>query len=171
MSLFGTSPDEPSRTQIKSSLFDDEAVGAAQKQGSGLFADTPSEDNSPWAFTSPKKQARGNLIKTLLPASQVPEYYIDAFDALLQSSNATGSGLSLAIVRKYLQSTNLTPGQQGNILDVVTSSGQTSTIDRGEFNVLLALIGLTQEGDDATLDGVDERRSSAYETYEHAYRH
>lgn len=157
MSLFGTSPDEGLRAPTKSSLFDDEAPA---KQGSGLFSDGPSEDNSPWAFASPKKQARANLVKTLLPADGVPGSYIDTFDALLKSEDVAGSSLSVASVRKLVQSTRLTPDQQANVLGIATSNGQTSSIGRGEFNVLLALIGLTQEGEEVTLDGVDERRSS-----------
>jgi len=158
MSLFGTSPDEAPRA-VKNSLFDDEPRGVPSKQGSGLFADTPSEDNSPWAFTSPKKQARTNLVKTLLPASDVPESYIDAFDALLQAGDATGSNLTIASVKKLVQGTSLSSDEQSNVLNIVTPTGQTTSIGRGEFNVLLALIGLIQEGEDATLDGVDERRS------------
>jgi len=162
MSLFGTSPDEGHRAPTKSSLFDDEAVSS--KQGSGLFADVAAtEDNSPWAFTSPQKKARANaanLVKTLLPAGDVPESYIDTYDALL-SDDATGSTLlNIASVRRLVQGTSLTSDQQENVLSIATSNGQTSSLGRGEFNVLLALIGLAQEGEDATLDGVDERRLS-----------
>jgi sorting nexin-8 len=33
-------------------------------------------------------------------------------------------------------------------------------LGRSEVNVLLAMIGLAQEGDEVTLDGVDERKRS-----------
>ena len=45
-------------------------------------------------------------------------------------------------------------------MSIISSGGQLSDLGRTEFNVLLALIGLAQEHEDITLDGVDERRKS-----------
>lgn len=161
MSLFGTSPDAPA-IQSKSSLFDDEPPArTGAKQGSGLFADSANDDgDSPWGFIAPKKQGRGNPVKTLLPANDVPESYIDAFDALLDSGERFGSGLGLGAIKKLLGGTGLSPEEQSSILRIVAPSGQDegSGFGRAECNVLLALIGLAQEGEEATLDGVDERR-------------
>ena len=42
---------------------------------------------------------------------------------------------------------------------VVGESGSTS-LDRNEFNVFLALVGLAQKGDIVSLDSVDEHRQS-----------
>ncbi|KAL2357595.1 sorting nexin Mvp1 [Cryomyces antarcticus] len=157
MSLFGTSPDDlPSRP--KSSLFDDEPTPAGT---SSLFADeTSTSADSPWAFPTPKKAARGNLIKTLLPAGDVPDSYIDVYDSLLSSGDKVGGGVSLAGVKRLLSASKLDADNQAKILNIVVPGGQETNLGlgRGEFNVLLALIGLAQEGEDVALDGVDERR-------------
>jgi sorting nexin-8 len=111
---------------------------------------------------TPKKVARQNMVKNLLPATDVPESYVDAFDTVLNGSDKTGVGISLAGVKKILQSSKLSSDKQSRILKFVVPGGQENTngLGRSEFNVLLALIGLGQEGEDITLDGVDERRRS-----------
>lgn len=157
MSLFGESPP-PSR-QAKSSLFDEPATKSA---GAGLFNDdndaaATTTNDSPWDFPSAKKNnARKDVIKTLLPASQVPEAYVDAFDAL---SNG-GRGVEPDQVRPLLLDGRIGSGEQAKILELV--GGAVELLGRSEFNVLLALIGLAQEGDELSLDAVDERRSSMY---------
>lgn len=159
MSLFGDE-DRPA-SKSKSSLFDDDdnEPSAKPSRGSGLFAESPDDnDKSPWNFVTSKKQARGNLVKTLLPSSDVPESYIDAWDALLQSPDITaGAGVSLDTLKKILSTSNLDSEQSARILDILAPPGVNS-FGRGEFNVLVALIGLAQEGDEASLDGVDDRR-------------
>jgi sorting nexin-8 len=163
MSLFGDFPDDsPARTK-QSTLFDNERPAAANRSTSSLFADDPeSGADSPWAFPSPKKAGRAQLVKNLLPATDVPEIYIDTFDALLASGDKLGAGVSLDGVKKLLGESGLGPDVQARILGIVLPSGEESVegLGRGEFNVLLALIGLAQEGDEVTLDSVDERRRS-----------
>lgn len=167
MSLFGTSPDAaPASSNVKSSLFAEDSPGARSKSASGLFSDdTETNDDSPWGFQpTPKKQARGTLVKTLLPASVVPESYIDAFDTLLANGEGVGSGVSLTGVHQILQSAKLGADEQQRILDIVLPQGSEAAegVGRGEFNVLLALVGLAQEGEELSLDSVDERRQSMY---------
>jgi sorting nexin-8 len=163
MSLFGDDPDQPAPSISKSkglssSLFDDEP-SAASKSTSSLFADEDTTSGgSPWGIPTPKKSGRGNLIKSLLPASAVPESYIDAFDTLL-ASDGEGAGISETGVMKVLESSGITTGEQLSIQKVVSTGG--AVLGRNEFNVLVALIGLAQEGEDANLDGVDDRRKSA----------
>ncbi|KAF2453129.1 sorting nexin mvp1 [Lineolata rhizophorae] len=163
MSLFGSSPPDASplpATRTKSSLFDDEPNPAA-KTSSSLFADDfDSGASSPWDFPTPKKAPRGNLVKTLLPADDVPESYIDAYDSLLAKGARLGGGASLEGVKSLLRDTGLSQGLQDKVLGIVVTDGseQPNGIGRNEFNVLLALVGLAQEGEDVTLDGVDERR-------------
>jgi sorting nexin-8 len=155
MSLFGDDSNQPS--QSKSSLFDE--GGATSKSGSGLFADDTAT-GSPWDFPSPKKAARGNLVKTLLPATDVPESYIDAYDALLETDRV-GSGVGFSGAKRLLQGSGIGVEDQQKIENLVLPSANGSTeIGRGEFNVLLALIGLGQEDEEISLDGVDERRKS-----------
>lgn len=111
---------------------------------------------------TPKKAARRDLVKTLLPATDVPESYVDAYDKILESNDRVGAGIGLTGIRKILESSGLSPSAQAQVLNLVVPGGRESTsgLGRSEFNVLLALIGLGQEGEDATLDGVDERRRS-----------
>jgi sorting nexin-8 len=165
MSLFGSSPDEPARPQSKS-LFDDEPTPGTTSNASLFADDTATGDSSPWGMPTPKKAAPNELVKSLLPASDAPESYIDAYDAVLNTGERTGSGLSLTAVSKILQSTKISSSEQARILQLVAPTGTESTgLGRSEFNVLLALIGLSQEGEEATLDGVDERRKSTVSSF------
>ena len=156
MSLFGTSPDETPRRNVKSSLFDDEEA-PARPGGSGLFADENQED-SPWAPT-PRRQARANPVKTLLADAGVPESYIDAYDALLESGESAPNGVALSGVRRVLAGSSTSPATQQQILKLVQPQGEDAAgLGRAEFNVVLALIGLAQEGEELSLDSVDEHR-------------
>ncbi|PGH23790.1 hypothetical protein AJ80_02220 [Polytolypa hystricis UAMH7299] len=171
MSLFGTSPEEhsplgkhtsPSRS--KHSLFADEPEFGAPSS-SALFADdTPGDTgSSPWGNApNPKRAARHELVKMLLPTTEVPESYIDAYDAVLESGDRVGAGVGVAGAKKVLASAGLTAADQNTILNMVVPGGQdpAAGIGRSEFNVLLALTGLAQEGEDLTFDTVDERRKT-----------
>ena len=162
MSLFGESPTETpaANSSINSkSLFGETTHAAAST--SSLFADDAAEA-SPWSMPTPKKAAKKELVKNLLPATDVPDFYIDAYDKILDSNDRVGSGVSLTAVEHILQSSGLNASARDQILNLVIPSGQESAngIGRSEFNVLLALVGLGQEGDEITLDGVDERRRS-----------
>lgn len=167
MSLFGESPPESAaqtRSQQQSSLFDDK-LKTGTKTGSGLFDDNDVADAtneaSPWSMPTPKKADRGDVVKTLLPASGVPESYIDAFDVMQNSEDRAGGGkVSLGGAKNLLESSGLGEGAQGKILKLVTGGKTVTAFERNEINVLIALIGLSQEGDEATLDSVDERRGS-----------
>ena len=170
MSLFGSTPPSASAPHpasvSRNSLFDDEpGLGATTATSkSSLFADDDVNAGaaSPWDMPIPKKASRADLVKTLLPASDVPESYIDIFDAVIEAGDVTGSGVSLAGVNKLIESSGLSTRNQAQILELILPKNKDTGggIRRGEFNVLLALIGLGQEGEDITLDGVDERRSS-----------
>lgn len=164
MSLFGTSPEDPSAgdpARSKSSLFADEPATG----GSSLFADDDGDDSSsPWnaQHNTAKRTARRDLVRTLLPNTDVPESYIDAYDLILNSGDRVGSGIGLTSVREILSSSELTATDQSKILNLVASGDHESFsgLGRGEFNVLLALVGLAQEGEDLSFDAVDDRRKS-----------
>lgn len=166
MSLFGTSPDDdssaaanPSRLS-KSSLFDDEPTHS--RSGSALFADDSNSGDSPWDMPTPKKAGQQNLIKNLLPVADAPESYIDAYELVLDAGNRVGAGVGLTAVRQILSSSSLNAADQAKILNLVLPGGQESSsgLGQNEFNVLLALIGLAQEGEDLGYDAIDERRNS-----------
>lgn len=166
MSLFGTSPEEPSGAypahRSKSSLFADESGGGS----SSLFADDDGDDSSssPWnpQNNTAKRPARRDLVQNLLPATDVPESYVDAYDLILNSGDRVGSGVGLTSVREILSSSGLTASNQDRVLNLVISSDHESSgrLVRAEFNVLLALVGLAQEGEDLSFDAVDDRRKS-----------
>ena len=156
MSLFGDD-DAPARSK-STGLFDDDQKPAA-KSGSGLFDDGFDGNDSPWDFPTAKKGGRGSLVKSLLPASAVPEQYIDAFDALLEAGDGVGNGVSVDGAKKLLASSGIASETQSKILEIVAQPDQdVAGLGRNEFNVLFALVGLAQEGDDVTLDSVDERK-------------
>ena len=160
MSLFGDFPDEPAAakpTSTSKSLFGEEAAPSAPS-ASTLFADDAA-DASPWSMPTPKKAARQTLVRSLLPGTDVPDSYIDAFDTVLDSDRV-GSGIGLTGIKNILQSSGLSPADQARILNLIIPGGMETAngLSRAEFNVLLALVGLGQEGEDITLDGVDERR-------------
>ena len=166
MSLFGSSPDDSNlansqaRLQQKS-LFNDESNPAIVSNGSIFADDTGDSGASPWNFPTPKKPARSELLKTLLPATDVPETYIDAYDMVLDYGDKLGVGVSLSGIKQILESSNLNSADQAKVLNLVLPHEQEGIgLGRNEFNVLLALIGLSQENEEATLDGVDERRKS-----------
>ena len=166
MSLFGSSPDESglstpaARSDQKPSLFNDEQP-ANTKGGSSLFDDEPTNASSPWSIPTPKKPSNANPVKTLLPPSAVPESYIDIFDALRTTEyKAEGERINVSSARKLFEGSGLDGAEQDRILNLVTG-GHGNLLGCNEFNVLLALVGLSQEGEEASsLDSVDERRKS-----------
>ena len=167
--MFGESPPEtPSAgNQSKAAgLFGDDSSNIRAATSSGLFEDSNNNttDDSPWSLPTPKKQNRSNFVKTLLPASQVPDSYVNAYDNLLSAGEGQGNGVSLSAVHKVLQSSQIKASDQDRILSIVLPSKQesTSALERGEFNVLLALVGLAQEEEDIGLDAVDERRKREF---------
>ncbi|CAK7205343.1 Sorting nexin mvp1 [Sporothrix eucalyptigena] len=180
MSLFGTSPpDEPVNPSMHSSfarsrhgLFDDEG-GISRTNSDHLFdAEDDDEDTerneaaSPWDMPSPrKKKTRAELLRSLLPVADVPESYIDAFDAAISNEEDSNSKtVSAGGVARALAAAKLDADRQAAVMNVISPGGSNSTetgtiaLGRNEFNVLLALIGLAQEGEVVSLDGVDERR-------------
>ncbi|KAL8737990.1 MAG: hypothetical protein Q9181_001172 [Wetmoreana brouardii] len=162
MSLFGSSPPEEPNQSTRSgksqSLFEDEQATAATN--SSLFDDGDGASPSPWDMPTPKKSTKSDMVKTLLSATTVPESYIDAFDVMLESQYAAGAGsITLAGVRKLFEGSGVEADEQTRIVDIVTGGLEPSGgLGRSEFNVLVALLGLAQEQDEASLDGVDERR-------------
>ncbi|KAL8961217.1 MAG: hypothetical protein Q9183_005343 [Haloplaca sp. 2 TL-2023] len=161
MSLFGSSPPaEPSqaRSGKSQSLFDDEHPSGAPN--SSIFDDGDGGTTSPWDMPTPKKPAKSDMVKTLLPATDVPESYVDAFDVISESGFGAGpASISLAGARKLFEGTGIATDEQTKIVNAVTGGPDpASGLKRSEFNVLVALLGLAQEGEEVSLDGVDERR-------------
>lgn len=169
MSLFGSSDDEASaaiNASLKSrSLFDDEPPPALGSKSS-LFADDDDDvvGTSPWGIPTPRKPGRAEVLRSLLRASDVPSSYIDIFDTVHQGGDGVGEKISSSGVKKVLDAGNLSEEDYTSIASIAFPDEQDELGDlgRNEFNVLLALIGLAQEHEDVTLDGVDERRRSQF---------
>jgi sorting nexin-8 len=171
MSLFGSSPPDETPNagasafgQSTSSLFEDEPA-MTKSTSSALFQDDdPSAASSPWDMPTPRKaKNRSELLKTLLPAEDVPESYIETFDAVLRDSGSGGK-ITAGGVARTLAAAHISPDEQARIMAIVAPSGGSGSgevaLGRNEFNALLALIGLAQDGEVPNLDGVDERRRS-----------
>lgn len=171
MSLFGSSPTEDSpaaSSQIGPArrsgggLFDDES--SSKPSSGGLFADDHDSADSPWDLPTPRKQqSRADMIRNLLPASDVPDTYIDVFDTVVREDGSSGRATSGGIA-KLFATARLGTDAQARIMSIVAPEGGDVTLERNEFNVLLALVGLAQEGEVISLDGVDERRRRKFLT-------
>lgn len=164
MSLFGTSPENSPRPDSaqapKSSLFADDPPAGTNPPSASLFADEGPGTSASW---SNKRAARHELVKTLLPATDVPKTYIEAYDQVLSAGDGAASEVGLTAVREILSDSGLSATDQDKIFSLVSSSGESDSatgLGRSEFNVLLALMGLAQEGEELTLDTVDDRRQS-----------
>lgn len=172
MSLFGTSPTDDNPALGSSSgptrggsagLFDDDVP--SRPSSNSLFADDDGPHGSPWGMPSPRKpQSRADLIRHLLPASDVPDTYIETFDTVLREDGNNGR-VTAGGIAKLFATARLGADAQARIMSLVAPGGGDVTLDRNEFNVLLALAGLAQEGEVISLDGVDERRRREYFFY------
>ncbi|KAL2272047.1 hypothetical protein VTJ83DRAFT_1418 [Remersonia thermophila] len=150
-------------------LFEDEPP-MTRSTTTALFADDDPADASPWDIPAPRKQqSRAELIRSLLPSSRVPESYIAAFDAVLADDHSAASQagrIGPGGLARTLAAARLPADTQAHIMAVISAGASPDSLelDRNQFNVLLALIGLAQEGEPVTLDGVDERRRSELPT-------
>ncbi|KAH8653700.1 sorting nexin mvp-1 [Xylariales sp. PMI_506] len=165
MSLFGTSPDDSpagssSAARARNSLFDDEDP-MTKSTSDTLFDDheiARSGTASPWDLPTPRKQqSRADLIRGLLAGAHVPDSYIEAFDHAVAEDGVSGK-VSSAGISKTLAAARLAADDQTRIMSILSPSGEEVDLTRDAFNVFLALIGLAQENEYISLDGVDERR-------------
>ncbi|KAH7144350.1 hypothetical protein B0J13DRAFT_554990 [Dactylonectria estremocensis] len=168
MSLFGTSPTDDEPTMVTSpgrpksggsggGLFAVEPESKASS--SSLFAeDEGAHGGSPWDMPTPRKQqSQADLVRNLLPTSAVPDSYIETFDIALRE-DGEGGRVAAGGIAKLFATARLGADAQARIMSLVAPGGGDVTLGRPEFNVLLALVGLAQEGEIISLDGVDERR-------------
>ncbi|WYZ39710.1 hypothetical protein EsH8_IV_000051 [Colletotrichum jinshuiense] len=163
MSLFGSSPptESPSITSAapSRSLFDEEPMSKSASNSLFTDDDFAAAENSPWDMPTPrKKQSRADLVRNLLSASDVPDSYIETFDTVVRE-DGNGGRVNAGGIAKLFAAARLGADHQAQIMSmVVPAAGGDIAVGRGEFNVLLALIALAQEGESISLDTVDERR-------------
>lgn len=133
--------------------------------GDSLFNDddlSGSGAASPWDMPTPRKQqSRADLVRGLLAGVEVPDSYIEAFDHAVEEDGSAGK-VSPAGLSKTLAAAKLGADEQTRITSLIAHTGEDAGLTRDAYNVLLALIGLAQEGEAVSLDSVDERRRSKY---------
>lgn len=131
--------------------------------GDSLFNDddlSGSGAGSPWDLPTPRKQqSRADLIRGLLAGVEIPDGYVEAFDHAVQEDGRAGK-VSSAGLSKTLAAAKLGADDQARITSILAPAGEETDLTRDAFHVLLALIGLAQEGETVSLDSVDERRRS-----------
>jgi sorting nexin-8 len=136
-----------------------------RSNSNSLFADDDFGNDgaaSPWDLPTPRKQqSRADVMRNLLPTSDVPDTYVEVFDAIVREDGAAGK-VGAGGVARTLAAAKLGADEQSRIMSIVAPSGGEVALGRGEFNCLLALIGLAQEGEAVSLDTVDERRKSEF---------
>ncbi|KAI0390400.1 hypothetical protein F5Y17DRAFT_444786 [Xylariaceae sp. FL0594] len=167
MSLFGTSPIDESpltgnaamNTKSRASLFDDDDNNSVTRSTSDTLFNDDDEDRSPWDMPTPRKQqTRAELLRGLLANAQVPDSYIEAFDDAIAQEGPGSRAVGSAGITKVMAAARLDADQQVRIMNIIAPSGGHVSLGRNEFNVLLALVALAQEGETLSLDSVDERR-------------
>jgi sorting nexin-8 len=169
-SLFGDSPSGSPELRSgafstsRSALFEEPPM--TRSTTTALFADDDAASDSPWDIPAPRKPlSRADILRTLLPSSEVPEAYVAAFDAVAAEDHYSASHpgrIGPGGLARTLAAAKLSADDQARIMSVISAGGNPDDVelDRNQFNVLLALIGLAQEGEPVSLDGVDERRRS-----------
>jgi len=76
---------------------------------------------------------------------------------LITSDGAPGGNVGVAGVRRVMERSGLDKEVRERIMGIVNAEGRPE-VGRGEVWVLLALVGLAQEGEEIGLDAIDERR-------------
>ncbi|KAG0127069.1 hypothetical protein HOY82DRAFT_85795 [Tuber indicum] len=153
MSLFGDSPPGRSR----SSLFADEEFESAP---GSLFDDSGAGAWNSAGLPTARRGAPTDISKTLLTKenANIPERYDFLYESFLDQFGSPGGGVALAGVKQVLKEADADGyGIEDRILSILIKGGKQS-IGREEFYVLLALVGLEQQGEEVTIDGVDDSR-------------
>ncbi|KAI6353084.1 Sorting nexin mvp1 [Pyricularia grisea] len=167
MSLFGSSPPKEetlprndSFARSRHNLFD----GDTNQSSASLFDDDDDltgtgGTSSPWDMPTPRKQqSRADLLRNLLSGADVPDSYVDVFDSVLREEEDSSGQIGPKGLMRTLSAAKLSADQSSRIMSIVSPGGGEPELGRSEFNVFLALIGLAQEKEALSLDGVDERR-------------
>ena len=128
-----------------------------------------SSSSSHWGVIPERRtRSRAEVLASLLPVEETPTKYADAYHAALRDDSAgpRGKHVGAVGVAKMFAAAKLRPDQQTHIMNVLAvgddDDGDSGAValDEAAFGVLLALVGLAQEGEIVSLDGVDDRRRS-----------
>lgn len=132
--------------------------------GSTLFGPNDSSDKDhpvdPWGTTSHTIATDSAKVSKLLVDADIPDIYTTAFN----NANPVAGVVDSDALSGVLKTAELSESQIENILSII-SQGQSrlTSIDRGTWNVALALAGFAQRGsEELNLDLVDFARSCKY---------
>lgn len=112
-----------------------------------------------------------DVVKTLVNEgnSNLPPAYAQVYERVIieYPAGGFGSGISVAGVKRVLDEAGLgeDEGAGRRIKESVvgiSGIGVEASIGKAEFNVLMAMIGLAQEGKEVSIDEVDDRRKSTF---------
>lgn len=163
------------------------AGGPSIISGGGIFDDE--SDGDIWALPAPRSRSAGpgtsmpggtlvgggsgrgsarvkDVIKSLLSQgnSNLPSVYGELYERVMREHPAPGfgGGVSINGVRRVIEEGGLDEGVSTGkrIKEAIVGVGMGDGIGRGEFSVLLAMVGLAQEGEEVSIDAVDDRRRS-----------
>jgi sorting nexin-8 len=100
---------------------------------------------------SPKRKAE---IGTLLDGADIPDAYVDTFEAY-----ANNGLVSMSAFQELMRAAQLSDSNAERILSLVLpGDSSTAGLSRAKLNVALALIALSQQGEELSLDAVDDMR-------------
>ena len=156
MSLFGSSPDESFGTsKLRNSLFDEGASHTLVSKSS-IITNGDSSVSSQRRSISPDQVSSSKFVKRLIPSSAIPSRYVDIFDSISQEDDGFNGEINAAGIAKTFACSMLDKEVEQLILKVLYAGNQTTSLDRNEYNVLLALIGFAQERREISLNNVNQ---------------
>ncbi|KAG6018673.1 hypothetical protein E4U41_003675 [Claviceps citrina] len=157
-------PEHHSPSNSLGGLFDRKEH--VQSSSNSLFDDGGSNDgddgsSSPWDMPTPRKRrSRADVLRSLLPTSDAPDSYVETFEAIVAEEGGSVRSVGAGAIAKLFAVARLDGAAQTRIMSLVAPGVESDDVSLGqeEFNVLLAMVGLGQEGEVISLDSVDERR-------------
>ncbi|KKF94207.1 Sorting nexin mvp-1 [Ceratocystis platani] len=123
--------------------------------------------------TRPRTKSRAEVIRSLLPSATssvlgpVPAAYDELWLQIRRAEAQRSSGesseeitmLNEGAVDRVLDDAMIEGANRQIIRDLVVPEGGDPLVSRGEFNALLALVGLAQAGERPSLEAVDRQRN------------
>ncbi|KAL1892824.1 Sorting nexin mvp1 [Ceratocystis pirilliformis] len=123
--------------------------------------------------TRPRTKSRAEVIRSLLPSATssilgpVPAEYDELWLQIQRAEAQRGGGesseeitmLNEGAVDRVLDDAMIEGANRQIIRDLVVPEGGDPLVSRGEFNALLALVGLAQSGERPSLEAVDRQRN------------
>lgn len=165
MSLFGSSPEDntpsgstqASAARGRSALFDEDIVPPS----SSLFENDAHSDD-PWSFSAPRTSRRVGLDQLLTESNaKIPEYYFSVFEVLLQQyPSRSRDAVSPDAIEKVLTEAELGNNSRDIVWNILGE--KKDAWNRSEIWALLCMVGLISEGEEVSMDSIDDRRRSEY---------